>query len=29
MSGFFFVEDKDNNADDFKDVFTGSGVVMK
>lgn len=29
MPGFFLVADKDNNADDFKDVFTCSGVVMK
>lgn len=29
MSSFFLVLNKDNNADDFKDVFTGSGLVMK
>lgn len=29
MSSFFLVVDKDNNANYFKDIFTGSGVVMK
>lgn len=29
VTGLFLAVDKDNNVDDFKDIFPSSGVVMK